>query len=57
MFSGEAYTPFLIAVRNGHTKLVRMLLEQFQIKQSQHSGILNFDGYLIEGIDPTIAVI
>ena len=46
---GEVYTPFLIAVRNGHTQLVRLLLEQFQINQSQHTGTLNFDGYLIEG--------
>lgn len=49
MILGEVYTPFLIAVRNGHTQLVRVLLEQFQIKQSQHCGTLNFDGYLIEG--------
>ncbi|XP_076820079.1 protein fem-1 homolog B-like [Clavelina lepadiformis] len=49
---GEVYTPFLIAVRNGHTQLVRLLLEQFQINQSQHTGTLNFDGYLIEAASP-----
>ena len=47
--TGEIYTPFMIAVRNGHTQLVTLLLERFDIDVSAHLGTLKFDGYLIEG--------
>ena len=39
----------MIAVRNGHTQLVTLLLERFDIDVSAHLGTLKFDGYLIEG--------
>ena len=49
VIAGEVYTPFMIAVRNGHTQLVTLLLERFDIDVSAHLATLKFDGYLIEG--------
>nr|CAB3245708.1 protein fem-1 homolog B-like [Phallusia mammillata] len=49
---GEIYSPFLAAVRNGHARLVNLLLEKFEVKPGDHFGTLNFDGYLIEHVSP-----
>lgn len=48
MEEGQNTTPFLIAARNGHTGVVRMLLQDFHIDIEQ-TGTVKFDGYTIEG--------
>nr|XP_002128243.1 protein fem-1 homolog B-like [Ciona intestinalis] len=49
---GETYSPFLLAVRQGYTQLVRLLLVEFNVDSSKHKGTLNFDGYFIENASP-----
>ena len=48
---GQKTTPFLIAARNGHSGVVRMLLSHFDIDIEQ-TGTVKFDGYTIEGATP-----
>lgn len=52
--SSQVYSPFLIAVRNGHVQLVRLLLTMFSIDPNSkcHTGTISFDGYLVEGATP-----
>ena len=45
---GQRTTPLIIAARNGHEKVVRMLLTQFKVNVEQ-VGTVKFDGYVIEG--------
>ena len=45
---GQVTTPLLIASRNGHLRVVRMLLEHFNVDIEQE-GTVKFDGYVIEG--------
>ena len=45
---GQKTTPFLIAARNGHGGVVRMLLTHFDVDIEQ-TGTVKFDGYTIEG--------
>ena len=45
---GQVTTPFLIAARNGHDTVVRMLLTYFKVDIEQ-TGLVRFDGYQIEG--------
>lgn len=40
--------PFLIAARNGHSAVVRMLLTQYAVDIEQ-TGTVKFDGFIIEG--------
>ena len=45
---GQNATPFIIAARNGHEKVCRMLLTQFLVDIEQ-CGTVRFDGFTIEG--------
>ena len=45
---GQKTTPFLISARNGHDKVVKMLLTNFDVNIEQ-VGTVKFDGYVIEG--------
>ncbi|KAJ8958631.1 hypothetical protein NQ318_016356 [Aromia moschata] len=45
---GQECTPLIVASRNGHEKVVRMLLTKFNPNLEQE-GIVKFDGYVIEG--------
>ena len=45
---GQGTTPFIIAARNGHDKVVKMLLTHFKVDIEQ-IGTVKFDGYVIEG--------
>lgn len=42
---GQRSTPLIIAARNGHTKVVRLLLEHYRV-QTQQTGTVRFDGYV-----------
>ncbi|XP_057692768.1 protein fem-1 homolog B [Corythoichthys intestinalis] len=41
-------TPLIIAARNGHDKVVRLLLDHYRVDTEQ-TGTARFDGYVIEG--------
>lgn len=45
---GQRSTPLIIAARNGHDKVVKLLISRFHIDLEQE-GIVNFDGYKVEG--------
>ena len=45
---GQTTTPLIIAARNGHVKVVRLLLEHFDVN-IEEVGTVKFDGYVIEG--------
>ncbi|KAJ7311135.1 hypothetical protein JRQ81_006738 [Phrynocephalus forsythii] len=46
--AGQRSTPLIIAARNGHAKVVRLLLEHYCV-QTQQTGTVRFDGYVIDG--------
>ncbi|GCB86643.1 hypothetical protein scyTo_0027319 [Scyliorhinus torazame] len=41
-------TPLIAAARNGHCKVVKLLLEHYRVETEQ-SGTVRFDGYVIDG--------
>ncbi|KAG8145246.1 putative Protein fem-1-like protein [Naja naja] len=45
---GQRSTPLIIAARHGHAKVVRLLLEHYRV-QTQQTGTVRFDGYVIDG--------
>ncbi|XP_002736746.1 protein fem-1 homolog B-like [Saccoglossus kowalevskii] len=45
---GQKCTPLVIASRNGHNSVVKLLLEQYKADAEQE-GIVKFNGYIIEG--------
>ncbi|XP_077451797.1 protein fem-1 homolog B [Stigmatopora argus] len=45
---GQRSTPLIIAARNGHDKVVRLLLDHYRVDTEQ-TGTARFDGYVIEG--------
>ncbi|MGH0178487.1 UNVERIFIED_CONTAM: hypothetical protein FKN15_077703 [Acipenser sinensis] len=45
---GQRSTPLIIAARNGHAKVVRLLLEHYRVETEQ-TGTVRFDGYVIDG--------
>ncbi|XP_073509569.1 protein fem-1 homolog B [Phyllobates terribilis] len=45
---GQRSTPLIIAARNGHSKVVRLLLEHYGV-DTQQTGTVRFDGYVIDG--------
>ncbi|CAH1277158.1 FEM1B [Branchiostoma lanceolatum] len=45
---GQAAPPLVIAAKNGHCKVVRFILETYEISVDQ-TGVVKFDGYIIEG--------
>lgn len=45
---GQECTPLIVASRNGHEKVVRMLLTNFPL-DLEEVGIVKFDGYIIDG--------
>lgn len=45
---GQYCTPLIVASRNGHEKVVRMLLSKFN-PSLEEEGIVKFDGYVIDG--------
>lgn len=45
---GQKCTPLVIAARNGHDKVVKMLLTKFH-PDIEQEGTVRFDGYVIEG--------
>ncbi|XP_013884774.1 protein fem-1 homolog B [Austrofundulus limnaeus] len=46
--SGQRSTPLIIAARNGHEKVVRLLLDHYKVDTEQ-TGTVRFDGYVIDG--------
>lgn len=46
--SGQRSTPLIIAARNGHDKVVRLLLDHYRVDTEQ-TGTVRFDGYVIDG--------
>lgn len=42
---GQRSTPLIIAARNGHAKVVRLLLEHYRV-HTQQTGTVRFDGYV-----------
>ncbi|KAF6716327.1 fem-1-like protein B [Oryzias melastigma] len=46
--SGQRSTPLIIAARNGHDKVVRLLLDHYKVDTEQ-TGTVRFDGYVIDG--------
>uniref|UniRef100_T1JE69 Protein fem-1 homolog B n=1 Tax=Strigamia maritima TaxID=126957 RepID=T1JE69_STRMM len=48
---GQKCSPLIISARNGHEKVVKMLLTKFQPIIEQE-GTVRFDGYVIEGASP-----
>ncbi|XP_077373961.1 protein fem-1 homolog B [Festucalex cinctus] len=46
--AGQRSTPLIIAARNGHDKVVRLLLEHYRVDTEQ-TGTTRFDGYVIDG--------
>ncbi|XP_049579341.1 protein fem-1 homolog B [Syngnathus scovelli] len=46
--AGQRSTPLIIAARNGHDKVVRLLLDHYHVDPEQ-LGSTRFDGYTIEG--------
>ncbi|XP_011314979.1 protein fem-1 homolog B [Fopius arisanus] len=45
---GQRSTPFIVAARYGHDKVVKMLLDKFE-PDIEQGGTVKFDGYIIEG--------
>ncbi|XP_031778328.1 feminization 1-like isoform X1 [Nasonia vitripennis] len=45
---GQCCSPFIVAARFGHNKVVKMLLDKFTLDIEQE-GRVKFDGYIIEG--------
>ncbi|XP_072134156.1 protein fem-1 homolog B isoform X1 [Mobula birostris] len=45
---GQRATPLIAAARNGHAKVVRLLLEHYRVETEQ-TGTVRFDGYVIDG--------
>ncbi|XP_023258424.1 protein fem-1 homolog B [Seriola lalandi dorsalis] len=46
--AGQRSTPLIIAARNGHDKVVRLLLDHYRVDTEQ-TGTVRFDGYVIDG--------
>nr|XP_023670921.1 protein fem-1 homolog B [Paramormyrops kingsleyae] len=46
--AGQRSTPLIIAARNGHAKVVRLLLDHYGVDTEQ-TGTVRFDGYVIDG--------
>ncbi|XP_062316889.1 protein fem-1 homolog B [Osmerus eperlanus] len=46
--AGQRSTPLIIAARNGHDKVVRLLLDHYKVDTEQ-TGTVRFDGYVIDG--------
>ncbi|CAN9499025.1 unnamed protein product [Ophioblennius macclurei] len=46
--AGQRSTPLIIAARNGHAKVVRLLLDHYRVDTEQ-TGTVRFDGYVIDG--------
>ncbi|XP_052400272.1 protein fem-1 homolog B-like [Carassius gibelio] len=46
--AGQRSTPLIIAARNGHDKVVRLLLNHYKVDTEQ-TGTVRFDGYIIDG--------
>ncbi|XP_077425034.1 protein fem-1 homolog B [Vanacampus margaritifer] len=46
--AGQRSTPLIVAARNGHDKVVRLLLEHYRVDTEQ-TGTTRFDGYVIDG--------
>ncbi|XP_054476627.1 protein fem-1 homolog B [Anoplopoma fimbria] len=46
--SGQRSTPLIIAARNGHDKVVRLLVDHYRVDTEQ-TGTVRFDGYVIDG--------
>ncbi|CDQ58516.1 protein fem-1 homolog B [Oncorhynchus mykiss] len=46
--AGQRSTPLIIASRNGHDKVVRLLLDHYKVDTEQ-TGTVRFDGYVIDG--------
>jgi len=46
--AGERLTPLIIAARNGHTVLVRLLIRKFKVNL-EHAGSVRFDNCFIDG--------
>ncbi|XP_065133398.1 protein fem-1 homolog B [Paramisgurnus dabryanus] len=46
--AGQRSTPLIIAARNGHEKVVRLLLDHYKVDTEQ-TGTVRFDGYIIDG--------
>lgn len=42
---GQRSTPLIIAARNGHDKVVRLLLDHYRVDTEQ-TGTVRFDGYV-----------
>lgn len=51
---GQRSTPLIIAARNGHAKVVRLLLEHYRV-QTQQTGTVRFDGYVCAWLAPRVA--
>ncbi|XP_061696607.1 protein fem-1 homolog B [Syngnathoides biaculeatus] len=45
---GQRFTPLIVAARNGHDKVVRLLLDHYRVDTEQ-TGTARFDGYVIDG--------
>ncbi|XP_015127135.1 protein fem-1 homolog B [Diachasma alloeum] len=45
---GQRSTPFIVAARQGHDKVIKMLLDKFE-PDIEQEGTVKFDGYFIEG--------
>ncbi|CAB0035738.1 unnamed protein product [Trichogramma brassicae] len=45
---GQCCSPFIVAARFGHTKVIKMLLQKYDIDIEQE-GRVKFDGFMIEG--------
>ncbi|KAI9532641.1 Protein fem-1 B [Dissostichus eleginoides] len=46
--AGQRSTPLIIAARNGHDKVVRLLVDHYRVNTEQ-TGTVRFDGYVIDG--------
>ncbi|XP_031162539.1 protein fem-1 homolog B [Sander lucioperca] len=46
--AGQRSTPLIIAARNGHDKVVRLLVDHYKVNTEQ-TGTVRFDGYVIDG--------
>lgn len=45
---GQALTPLVVACRNGHEKVIRILLTHFAVNMEQECRA-KFDGHIVEG--------